>query len=384
MLNKHEAFIIEIIIYSHLFIYVCAGSKQIRELFDDALRNARRSAEYHLHEHIKKIAKYANFQGDRFSAAVAVAVTAAGRPSTVRWGGDGAVLGIWSRWEVNVRRRFRVTGWVGRESGCGSRGSVLAAASKVRLVPPLSPTRNPARHSHTRARQSGYSTANAAGRDIRGCPPPLLLSDLDPGPASTGLRWRHEGGPREPASKRRCQFGRTAGATFLRARPIPPGRFVFWRRALRHQCGVRQRSQSLDQSTGKVIGGRLNSHRKRVITHTHTLTHTHTHIHTHTLTYTYQTYTHTLKHNTHTHNTHAHKYMYTHTHDTRARTEIFANDAISALVIRRRRVIPVCEKKNNYNNNKKNFIVPCVLSIECRRVTRTLQAPKWIHIAKVY
>lgn len=81
MLNKHKAFIIEIIIYSHLFIYVCERSKQIRELFDDALRNARRSAEYHLHALIKTIAKYANFQGDRFSAAVAAA---AGRPSTMR------------------------------------------------------------------------------------------------------------------------------------------------------------------------------------------------------------------------------------------------------------------------------------------------------------
>jgi len=78
---KQEAFIIEIIIYSHLFICVCERSKQIRELFDDALRNARRSAEYHLHALIKTIAKYANFQGDRFYAAVAAA---AGRQLTMR------------------------------------------------------------------------------------------------------------------------------------------------------------------------------------------------------------------------------------------------------------------------------------------------------------
>lgn len=51
-------------------------------------------------------------------------------------------------------------------------------------------------------------------------------------PAYAVARDDGEERPREPASKRRCQFGRTAGATFLRARPIPPGRFVFWRRAL--------------------------------------------------------------------------------------------------------------------------------------------------------
>lgn len=57
--------------------------------FDDALRNARRSAEYHLHVRVKKIAKYANFQGDRFSAA--------GRPMTLRRGGDDAAAAIHGR-----------------------------------------------------------------------------------------------------------------------------------------------------------------------------------------------------------------------------------------------------------------------------------------------
>lgn len=90
--------------------------------FDDALRNARRSAEYHLHVRIgkKKIAKYANFQGDRFSAA--------GRPTTMRRGGDDAAAALyvrWGGWEVNVRRRFRAA----RDGRAGKVGADAGAAS---------------------------------------------------------------------------------------------------------------------------------------------------------------------------------------------------------------------------------------------------------------
>lgn len=67
---------------------------------------------------------------------------------------------------------------------------------------------------------------------------------------------------------------------------------------------------------------------------------------------------------THTRTTYAREQKYSRT--TRLVRSSYAGDVLYRFV----------KKKNNYNNNKKIFIVPCVLSIECRRVTRTLQAPK--------
>ncbi|KAF0768737.1 Uncharacterized protein FWK35_00010649 [Aphis craccivora] len=190
--------------------------------FDDALRNARRSAEYHLHV---RIGKKKNREIREFPRRP---VFGGGTPNddAERWrrcrGGSVRTVG-----RVGGERTAAVsrgTGRAGRESSSSAPSHPLEAPRTARTrvhanrgtpPPPPPPPPTPpvaifagARHPSPTQTQGPRRPAYAVARDDG------------------------EERPREPASKRRCQFGRTAGATFLRARPIPPGRFVFWRRAL--------------------------------------------------------------------------------------------------------------------------------------------------------
>lgn len=140
----------------------------------------------------KKIAIYANFQGDRFSV-----LWQRRRRDAHRCSGEVVMVmqRLWSRREVNVRRRFRGTGWVRRESGCGCRGSVLAAAaSKVRLVPPSHPLEtHRALLAHTCTPIGGvlrHRRRSRRSRYSRVPPPPITPTALYAGQTQ---------GPRRPA-----------------------------------------------------------------------------------------------------------------------------------------------------------------------------------------
>lgn len=207
MLNKHEAFIIEIIIYSHLFIYVCARSKQIRERLMTRYATRGDRSKYHLHARIKKsrntrISKATGFR-QRWRWQRRDAHRRCGEVVTRSRGGYMVMVGG----ERTAAASHHGMGRLGkqvRKPGQRPRRRVEGSSSA-----PSHPLETPAHPLHTRARQSGYSTANAAGRDIRGYPPSPLLSDLDPGPASTGLCWRREGG----GGSRRLSGVVSSGAT---------------------------------------------------------------------------------------------------------------------------------------------------------------------------
>lgn len=224
---------------------------------------------------------------------------------------------------MNVRR-FRKGGEPLTVAGCagaGRRGSVLAAASKVRLVPSRPSTCRRVRRLLLRrplfCGRSQYSWVPLAR-----CPWPRVSRPtsraVPVGRRPNGRAGGGSGGTRRLSGvvsssvyRRRDVFARASCS----ARPVG-----FFGAARRHRCGVRQRSQSLDQSTGKVIGGRLNSYRKRVITcahiHTHTLTHaTHSHIRTHSRS---RSHTHTR---TYVHE-HTRIHVYTRARHTRANRNI--------------------------------------------------------------
>lgn len=243
-MNKREAFITEIILiytftFIYIHIYVCVRARALEtnsRTFDDALRNARRSAEYHLHVRVEKknreIREFPrrpvfgggtpNDGAERWRRCRGGSVCTEGRAggertAAVSRGTDGS--GKWVRMP-GQRPRRRVEGSSSAPSHpLDAPRTVRTRVHANRGTPPPPPSPPPpptppvaifagARHSSPTQTQGPRRPAYAVARD------------------------EGEERPREPASKRRCQVGRTAGATFLRARPIPPGRFVFWRRAL--------------------------------------------------------------------------------------------------------------------------------------------------------
>lgn len=195
------------------------------------------------------------------------------------------------------------------ESGCGRRSSVLAAAAalKVRLVLPTN--RSSAVSSTAAAATDDDDAATAAGRNIRESSSSSSSSSLPTvsrtRPKIQARRRRRPAYvndatvPRDPASERRCQFGRTAGATVLRARPISPVRLVFWRRATAPVHNTSTPALTVTRSVDRQSHRRpveLPSKARDKRARTHTNTHTHTrHIHT-SHTYTHSTHTHTHTH----------------------------------------------------------------------------------------
>lgn len=204
----------------------------------------------------------------------------------------------------------RGTGRVGRESGCGCRGSVLAAASKVRLVPPLthSKPRAPLAHACTpigvlrrrQRRRSRYSRAPATRPRPR---PRARVDRPTPSPASRERRGR---GSRRlsgvvslgaPPARRFC-----ARVLF---RPV-----VSFFGAARYTAPVRCTpaltvTRSVDRQSHRRPVELPSKARDNAHTHTHTLhTLTHTHTHTHTKTYTH----------IHLNTTHTCSQIYVHTH----------------------------------------------------------------------
>lgn len=137
-----------------------------------------------------------------------------------------------------------------------------------------------------------YSTA-AAVCNIRGFPSPPFRS---PRVTAYVARAASAGRPAGPWGRdargapgvygRRCQFGRTAGTTFLRARPVPPGRSVFWRRATAPvRCGRTPAltvTRSVDRQSHRRPVELLLKARDNVRAQTHTFTHSHIHTLSHT------------------------------------------------------------------------------------------------------